>query len=127
MAVDPQRTTLKAAGDSVIPERPNPLAISTIPQLVEAMNRLHIWHGKPPLRELARRSGAFAASTLSEALRREDRLPSFRLVAAFAEACGESPDLVEEWKNAWRRIVFGKRGNKATRGGAGAGRLGRVS
>lgn len=109
LTVDPHSTTLKATGDSVLPERPNPQAISTTAQLVEAMNRLHIWYGKPALRKLASKRGAFAASTLSEALRHGERLPSYRLVVAFAEACGESSDLIEEWKNAWRRIVFGER------------------
>jgi hypothetical protein len=110
MAVDPQSATLNTVKDSVLPERPNPGIISTVPQLVEALNRLRIWHGKPPLRELARKSGTFAASTLSEALRNKDRLPSYKLVVSFAESCGEPPELVADWKNAWRRLAFRGKG-----------------
>jgi transcriptional regulator with XRE-family HTH domain len=106
MAVDSLNATWQSATDSAIPERPNPQMIKTISQLVDSMNWLHVWHGKPSLRVLAKRSNAFAASTLSDALRSRNRMPSFTLVAAFAEACGESPELVEQWRNAWRRVAL---------------------
>jgi hypothetical protein len=70
------------------------------------MNRLHIWYGKPSLRKLAARNHSFAVSTLSDALRDRSRLPSFKLVVDFAQACGEPPDLVEQWRNAWRRVAL---------------------
>jgi transcriptional regulator with XRE-family HTH domain len=106
MAVDSRHATWQSAGDSAVPQRPNPQAINTIPHLVDSMNRLHIWHGKPSLRTLAKKSSTFAASTLSDALRNRNRMPSFKLVVAFAEACGESPDLVEQWRDAWRRVAL---------------------
>jgi hypothetical protein len=109
MIIDPESSTAAAAGDSVVPDRPNPRLVRTIPQLVEEMNRLRIWHGRPSLRRLALGSGhAFGSSTLAEALHHRDRLPSFGLLTAFVQACGEPPDLVEEWKNAWRRIELGE-------------------
>jgi hypothetical protein len=109
MAVDSAHATWRSARDSVVPERPNPRTVGTIPQLVDSMNRLHIWHGKPSLRGLAKKTNAFAASTLSDALRDRNRMPSFKLVAAFAEACGEPPDLVEQWRDAWRRVALANR------------------
>jgi Helix-turn-helix domain len=107
----PARTPERAADAvPVASARPDPQLIRTTAQLVQAMNQLRIWHGMPSLRGLARKSdAAFGPSTLSDALKREDRLPSFRLVMAFARACGEPPDRVEEWKDAWRRLAFGRR------------------
>jgi transcriptional regulator with XRE-family HTH domain len=106
LALDPQHTTWRATKDSIIPEKPDPRNINTVPQLVDSMNRLHIWYGKPSLRKLAARNHSFAVSTLSDALRDRDRLPSFKLVTAFAQACGEPSDLVEQWRNAWRRVAL---------------------
>jgi Helix-turn-helix domain len=105
MVVDPKSSTAQASGDSTVPLRPDPRLIHTTPQLVEGMNRLRVWHGKPSLRKLAADSRhAFGSSTLADALHRREKLPSFTLLTAFVKACGEPSDLVEEWKNAWRRI-----------------------
>ncbi|WP_327009766.1 helix-turn-helix domain-containing protein [Dactylosporangium sp. NBC_01737] len=68
------------------------------------MRQLKIWAGDPPVRELAKRLGV-APSTLSDLLRKTDKLPNFESLCDFLTGCGVTDaNVVREWLFAWRRI-----------------------
>lgn len=70
----------------------------------EYVRQLKIWAGDPPVRELAKRLGV-APSTLSDLLRKTDKLPNFESLCDFLTGCGVTDaNVVREWLFAWRRI-----------------------
>jgi hypothetical protein len=106
-AIQSGANTAALRSDGTLPRRPDPRQACTTSQLVDEMNRLRVWHGRPSLRRLASVSNhAFGASTLAEALNRRDKLPSLQLLTAFAIACGEPTGLIERWQAAWKDIAL---------------------
>lgn len=79
--------------------------VRTPEQFVAAMRRRKAMSGLTYL-ELERRADAVGDELSPEAvLVGDDGMPSERLVAAFARACGDSPDDVAAWVAAHRRIT----------------------
>jgi len=91
--------------------KPDPKAITTPEDFVEAMVRFREWAGGEELasRKLAYWSkGAFSHSTINRILSLSTPFSSkprvkLSYVAAFIEACGGTTRDVEEWNAAWRR------------------------
>lgn len=120
-------TDTGAAGDA---GRPDPRALATAGEFVEALRRLKRWSGLG-YRQLAKRATAtghaLPRSTLTVALNR-GTLPREDLVAAFVRTCGCDDAEVAAWVAARRRIAAGAGGNGSAarwlghrRGPAGAG------
>ncbi|MGH8963871.1 MAG: helix-turn-helix domain-containing protein [Actinomycetes bacterium] len=86
---------------------PSPPAAGTPADFVAEMRRLKAYSGLT-FRELSRRAAAagdvMPYSTVATTLGR-DRLPGESLVASFTRACGCTPEQVDEWIAARRRIA----------------------
>ncbi|MFE4777836.1 helix-turn-helix domain-containing protein [Streptomyces sp. NPDC056713] len=74
--------------------------VTDVPGFVEALRELHVWAGKPSMRELQRRS-MISKSTFSKLLT-EDRLPTFSILMAFLQAC--NAQYREAWVRKWRHL-----------------------
>ncbi|MFI7876013.1 helix-turn-helix domain-containing protein [Streptomyces salinarius] len=86
--------------------QPDPLRAADPEQLQHVLGAVHLWAGKPSLRELERRSdGILRRSTISDMLRgKPARLPDYDRYLEFLRACGiEGPNL-EIWVFIWRRL-----------------------
>lgn len=86
--------------------QPNPLPAVNPEQLQQALGAVHLWGGKPSLRQLETRShGLLRRSTMSDMLRgKPARLPDFDRYLEFLRACGvEGPNL-DIWVFTWRRL-----------------------
>ena len=84
---------------------PNPQAARTPRQFIAQLHALRVWGGSPTLRELENRAGAgrLPRSSISDMLRRTDRLPKIDLLAAYVKACGAGETL-QAWVAAWHRL-----------------------
>lgn len=84
---------------------PNPQEASTIEEFVAQLRLLYEWAGKSTLRELEKRAGTgkLPRSSVSDMLRRTDRLPKIDLVTEFVKACGAG-EALPAWIAAWHRL-----------------------
>lgn len=87
------------------PNGPDPTKASTVEEFVATMRALLVWAGEPTLRELENRAGPgrLPRSSVSDALRRADRLPKVDLLAEFVKACGAGAAL-PVWLAARQRL-----------------------
>jgi hypothetical protein len=85
--------------------QPNPATAGTIPEFITAMRQLKAWAGDLSLRHLEKRAGCgrLPRSSVSDALRRTDRLPEIDLVTEFVKACGAENSL-PVWHTTWYRL-----------------------
>lgn len=87
--------------------RPDPDAITTVPQLLAAMRLYHMWSGNPRLVVLAHRCRhRVSASTFRRALE-GDALPSLPVLHDLIGACGSTPEYRERFEQAWHKVAAG--------------------
>lgn len=84
---------------------PNPQEANSVEEFVAQLRLLYEWAGEPPLRELEKRAGTgkLPRSTISDMLRRTERLPKIDLVTEFVKACGAG-NALPAWIAAWHRL-----------------------
>jgi hypothetical protein len=113
----PERAEQAARGRVRRPERtyrtfvprfgqPDPIRVADAGELQEALRAVHVWGGKPPLRELEKRSdGLLRRSTVSDMLRGTPTVPDYERYLAFLSACGVDNASLDVWVYTWRRLV----------------------
>jgi hypothetical protein len=85
--------------------RPDPDAIQTVADLIEAMRDYRRWAGNPSFRDLAKRCHyRFAASTFCKVLK-GSALSRPDVAHDFIGACGATAEYQERFDNAWRRVA----------------------
>ena len=83
---------------------PDPVAVQNAADLPAALSRFRVWAGEPSFKEMQRLSEPrAAASTMCTALS-SGKLPSLRVVQAIINGCGGTPEQVQAFADAWRRI-----------------------
>lgn len=88
---------------SLRPVRPE--AANTPAEFVREMRLLHVYAGKPSLRDMNNRvHGELPPSTLSDALRNTS-LPSYRVLRLFLTACRLPTASHTEWEDTWKRLT----------------------
>jgi tetratricopeptide (TPR) repeat protein len=96
-------------GPSWAPLPPDPTGAVTTKTFVEHLQLLLVWAGSPSMRQLEVRSrNQLRRSTISDMLRRTDRLPKRELVQTFVSACGAASEW-PRWDLAWQAIAFKNR------------------
>ena len=99
------RASRGGGGGGIGEREPDPTPVSTVAELTEALNEVHIWAGAPSLRKIEktmdRGNNRLSKSTISEMLRRP-KLPPLGHCLAFLEACGIRN--VDPWRYTWRRL-----------------------
>lgn len=105
---------------------PDPTAATTVREFVDAMRRLVVWAGDPPLRDLSKRAGVgrLPKSTLHDALNR-DTLPKLGLVMELVRVCGAA-DARPAWIKSWKRLRASLPGEDLTSAPGGISGLGRA-
>lgn len=108
---------------------PSPHGINTIPEFIEALRLLQRWSGLN-LRELEEQSKKktfneptgrvvwLARSTVSDMLRRNNKLPKPETLRAYTAACGVTSAEQERWLNARDRLARGAEHRRKRRSGA---------
>lgn len=92
--------------DSVAAEvGPDPRGASSPEEFIAQLRLLRAWAGDPTLRQLENRAGTgrLPRSSISDMLRRTNRLPKIDLVTEFVKACGAGAAL-PAWIAAWHRL-----------------------
>ncbi|MFD3841419.1 hypothetical protein ACFWWC_34935 [Streptomyces sp. NPDC058642] len=84
--------------------QPDPLPVSTVSELIQALNEVHLWAGSPSLRELEQQDSRLRRSTVSEMLRRRESIPKYEQFMAFLQACGIEGRYLDDWVFTWRRL-----------------------
>jgi hypothetical protein len=88
---------------------PDPTAIETPAEFMDALRKYRLWAGNPSLRRMQSQCGnRFAASTICTALKGSD-LPSQDMTDAIIVGCGGRQGDREEFATAWRRLAFSQR------------------
>jgi len=82
---------------------PDPTEATTTGQFQAKLIELKVWAGDPSLRQLAARRHDLPRSTLSDMLRRTDRLPRYDLLHGYVIACGAPHDW-PLWDLAWQQL-----------------------
>lgn len=83
---------------------PDPATVQSAADLLAGLSRFRVWAGEPSFKEMQRLSEPrTAASTMCTALS-SGKLPSLRVVQSIISGCGGTPEQVEAFVNAWRRI-----------------------
>ncbi|GAA1963354.1 hypothetical protein [Catenulispora subtropica] len=103
-------TARRPARATAVPElqtwrsAPDPRQAAASAELVACMRDLIVWAGSPSYRDLETRAGGrLPKSTLSEALRHPERLPSREMLRALVGACKAAEDW-PKWDAAWTRL-----------------------
>jgi hypothetical protein len=111
----PGAGTSQSAGDLAgLDLKPDPLAATTAKEFMDALRRYRAWSGFPSLRKMADRSGqAFVHSTMHTAMQ-NDALPKLDLVKAIIRGCEGSPDDMDAFVTAWRRIGAARSGARTS-------------
>ncbi|MEU4038664.1 helix-turn-helix domain-containing protein [Streptomyces collinus] len=81
---------------------PDPLLVQDIEQLVPALREVHLWAGKPSLRDLAGRHPDLTRSSVGDMLNGRVPIPPYKRYRAFLEACGIQE--LEPWTYTWCRL-----------------------
>jgi hypothetical protein len=85
---------------------PDPAAIKTPAEFMDALRNYHLWAGKPSMRRIQDQCGSrFAASTICTALK-GSKLPSQDMTDAIIVGCGGRQEHREAFATAWRRLTF---------------------
>jgi hypothetical protein len=88
-------------------QRPDPLLAKTPAKFVAAMRAYHAWAGRPSYREMERRCAKRISYSTFRNLLAADTLPKLASVEIFVKVVGGSPDDLQAWATAWRRIAMG--------------------
>ncbi|MFD4860692.1 helix-turn-helix domain-containing protein [Streptomyces atratus] len=83
-------------------------------EFVQALRDLHIWAGKPSMRELEARTGRHVSKSTFHNMLNEDRLPRFDTLEAFLKAC--KVEYREAWIRKWRFLTRDQDVTAARRG-----------
>lgn len=93
-------------------DAPDPTAVSTVEDLTVFLRLLQIYDGKPPVREIARRTkdagNEIPSSTVQDALKGNRGLPHVNVVLAIVQALGVTDRA--PWRSAWTRAAQAKAG-----------------
>jgi hypothetical protein len=85
---------------------PDPSAVKTPAEFMNAVRKYRLWAGNPSLRRMQSQCGnRFAASTLCTALKGSE-LPSQDMTDAIIVGCGGRQEDRETFATAWRRLAF---------------------
>jgi hypothetical protein len=85
---------------------PDPRAVRTPAEFMEALRHYRIWAGKPSFRVMQRQCGSrFVASSFCMALR-SDKMPSLDLVQAVIIACSGLEEHQRAFTSAWRQVML---------------------
>ena len=82
---------------------PDLMGVRDVRGYVEALRELHLWAGKPSMRELAYRADGRASKSTFSKMLNEDRLPPFYLLEAFLSAC--AVQYRQAWIRKWRQLA----------------------
>ena len=93
--------------------KPDPLAVTTPAEFIQALKEYKAWSGDPSWRKLAEQAGqAFVHSTMYAAMN-GDALPKLEVVRAIIIGCGGGEDDVRSFATAWRRVASDRIPNPA--------------
>lgn len=84
--------------------RPDPDAIRTVPEFLEALRQYRIWAGNPSFRTLSTRCRHRVSTTAFHKAMHADELPSLEVVHDFIGACGAIEEYRQRFEEAWRRL-----------------------
>ena len=82
---------------------PDLVEVKDIRGYAEALRELHVWAGKPSMRELERRVGSHASKSTFSKMLSSDRLPRFDILEAFLSAC--DVQYRQAWIRKWRQLA----------------------
>lgn len=85
--------------------RPDPDAITTVAQLIEAMRVYRVWAANVSYRQLSTVCRNRVSPSGFHAALHRGTLPSFELVRDFLGACGATEDYRDRFLTAWRRVA----------------------
>ncbi|MFF1918203.1 hypothetical protein ACFVYE_43140, partial [Streptomyces sp. NPDC058239] len=114
-----KREPEKALFNSMYPVRTEvgetaPVEARNTREFVQALRDLHIWAGKPSMRELEARTGSHVSKSTFHKMLNEDRLPRFDTLEAFLKAC--KVEYREAWIRKWRLLTRDQDVTAARRG-----------
>ncbi|MFW3469916.1 helix-turn-helix domain-containing protein [Streptomyces microflavus] len=95
---------------------PDPAGATSARDYVQALRELHIWAGKPSMRELEVRSGGHVSKSTFHNMLTDDRLPRFENLEIFLTACGAK--YPQAWLRKWRFLARAQDIGTARRGTA---------
>lgn len=99
-------------------QSPDPLQATTGKDFMEALRALHVWSGRPSLREMERRSGDTVSYSTFRNILRSDQIPrNADNVQTFVKVLGGSDADLQRWTSAWRKIALAQ-SNTGTPAGA---------
>ena len=85
--------------------KPDPSAVRTVDEFVDALRDLRDWAGNPTYEAMANRArGVVGRATMEPALRK-GILPGLNAVRAVVEGCGGNEKDVEAFVAAWHRVA----------------------
>ncbi|RPF24725.1 helix-turn-helix transcriptional regulator [Streptomyces sp. TLI_185] len=82
---------------------PDLVEVRTVRDYTEALRELHVWAGKPSMRDLAQRSDHRVSKSTFSKMLNDDRLPRFDILNAFLTACGSQ--YRQAWIRKWRQLA----------------------
>ncbi|GGY29438.1 helix-turn-helix domain-containing protein [Streptomyces xanthochromogenes] len=110
---DPLRRSLPSTDTGPHDGAPDPTLVSTLEELMTALNEVLVWSGAPSLRQLEIRSKKtgyrLSKSTIGEMLKRP-KLPPYERYQAFLTTCGITE--FGPWLHVWRRLKLLERGDQ---------------
>jgi hypothetical protein len=85
--------------------KPDPSAVSTAAEFIEALRQFRTRAGNPPYRTIALRAGSeWSPRTMDRNLRSHTDLPSLKMVTIMITGCGGSEEDLAAFTAAWERI-----------------------
>lgn len=88
-------------------QRPDPLLAKTPAKFVAAMRAYHAWAGNPSFREMERRCAKQISYSTFRNMLNSDAFPKLPSLEIFVKVLGGSPEDLQAWATAWRRIAMG--------------------
>ncbi len=83
---------------------PDPVGVTTLPELTAALRQAKVWAGSPGFRKISRRcADGLPSATTFHSLLKGERLFDLNIVLIFIEALGLGGDL-DRWAEAWHRV-----------------------
>ncbi len=84
--------------------RPDPDAVTTVPELLEAMCEYHQWAGNASFQTLAGRCRYRVSMSTFSAVLAGDKAPTLPVLQNLIAACGSTPEYYARFEAAWRRV-----------------------
>ncbi len=85
--------------------RPDPDAVTTVPELLEAMRLYHAWAGNASFQTLAGRCRYRVSMSTFSAVLTGDKVPTLSVLQNLIAACGTTPEYWHRFEAAWRRVA----------------------